>query len=135
MQKPSIHLRQKHDLNPSIKTCFWCGESTNEIVLFGDHFKRDEEAPRQIIMNYEPCEKCQQDFAQGILVVEATEQPTNSGQARLDQGYPTGRHWIVKPEAIELIFTPEAAQTILAAGKCMIGQELAKHLGFYENLA
>lgn len=135
MQEPSIRLSQKYGLNPSIKTCFWCEESTNEIVLFGDHYKHNEKAPHQVIMDYEPCEKCQQDFAQGILIVEATEHPTHAGQARLDQGYPTGRHWIVKPEAIELIFTPEAAQTILTAGKCMIGQELAKHLGFYEHLA
>lgn len=126
-----MYLSKKHGLNPSIKTCFWCGESTNEILLFGASYKRGEEAPMQVITDYQPCEKCLELFNQGILVVEASETPQHEDQPCLDQGYPTGHHWVITEEAIQRIFNQDATQQILTARKCMIGRELAEMLGFY----
>lgn len=128
-----MQISKKYGLNPSIKTCFWCGESTNEILLFGDRYKHDQEAPMNIIADYEPCDACMEQFKQGILIVEGSAEPNVKDQPRLDQGYPTGNHWVVTREYVQRAFAPEAANQILAAGKAMIGHELAEMLGFFNQ--
>jgi len=68
---PKISLHPEHGLNPTITKCFWCNEPKNEILLLG--VKHKDRAPMYIIADYEPCEKCAAQWAQGITLIEATE--------------------------------------------------------------
>lgn len=100
-----IKLSPKHGLNPCIPVCFFCGEDKNEVALLGQIGDRrrgeDYEAPRRAILDYTPCEECQKKFSQGVLLIEVTNSPNTTGQPAITEGaYPTGRHAVVKPEAL-----------------------------------
>lgn len=99
-----IKLSPKHGVNPCIPVCFFCGEDKNEVALLGKIGGRGEdlEAPRRAILDYVPCEECQKKFAQGVLLIEVTTYPNTTGQPAIAEGaYPTGRHAVVKPEALK----------------------------------
>lgn len=54
----SIRLHPEHGLNPTLCTCFWCGEDTGEIALLGATY--NGEAPMHMVLNYEPCAACKE---------------------------------------------------------------------------
>lgn len=127
--KDYITLHKDHGLNPTIRTCFFCGESTTEIILLGDTIKG--EAPQHAVVDYEPCEKCQEAFKQGILLIEAESKPVNPNQPDLQGAYPTGSHWVVTEEAVQRMLEPSMAQNVLKARGAMISRETAQTLGLY----
>lgn len=124
-----MNLHPKHGFNPAIQNCFWCGESKG-VLLLGAAIK--DEAPREMVTDYEPCDKCAESFKQGILVVEASETPLQANQPILDQGYPTGSYWVVTSDWVKRSFKPDIAETIIKANKMMISKEFADMLGFHE---
>ena len=99
-----IKLSPKHGLNPTIPVCFFCGEDKNEIALLGQIGDRrkgeDIEAPRKMILDFEPCEECQKKFAQGVLLIEVTTSPEYIGMPIAENAYPTGRYVVVRPKAL-----------------------------------
>jgi len=88
MKKDFITLSQKHGVNPSMTTCFYCGEVTG-IALLGK-LKGDEEAPKYMCNSVEPCDKCKEKYKDYVLVVEKPSPEEN----------PTGRWFAVKKEAM-----------------------------------
>lgn len=108
-----IKLSPAHGLNPSLGLCFWCGEA-KDIVLFGRiHEKKgdhtDVEAPKQMVHDLEPCEKCKEKFKQGVHLIEVSGDGSKFGnnpafRLKAANGqfvYPTGRFVVLKPEAIK----------------------------------
>lgn len=99
----SIRLSEKHGVNPSMEICFFCNEAKG-IVLFGK-LKKDVEAPREVLINYEPCNKCKEKFKEGVIVVEVTteqqlkNQPPISHTPNNAELYPTGAYAVIKPTA------------------------------------
>lgn len=119
----SLRLSSKHGVNPSLGMCFWCGES-KEVILFG-HLPGDREAPKQVTLDYDPCKKCTEQFQQGILFFEATEQAQHENQRSLSgaegkEVYPTGTFVVIRREVVDGMFTPEVAKNILKAGKSAV---------------
>lgn len=109
MASNNITLSPKYGVNPTIPVCFWCGELKNEIALLGhigDGRKHEDfEAPRYSVINYEPCDKCRAQMAQGFTVMEATTKPNRVSSVEIQKGvYPTGRYVVLKNEAAERIF-------------------------------
>lgn len=96
----SIKLSPKHGLNPTIPVCFFCGNEKNEIALLGKIDREDSEAPRKLIMDFEPCDECKKKFAEGVLIIEVTQTPEYIGMPIAENAYPTGRYVVVKPEAM-----------------------------------
>jgi hypothetical protein len=125
----SIRLHKKHGLNPTMCQCFWCGESTGEIALLGDLYK--DKAPIKMITNYEPCEKCEELFNQGILIIEVSMTPNTHKQPELNGAYPTGQHWVVTEDAITRLLNETASQEILKARKCLITHQDAIDIGLF----
>lgn len=106
--KDSVKLSPKHGLNPTIPICFWCGEERNEIALLGRINKEDTEAPRSAFLDYEPCDKCKENMAQGVTLMEASHTPNFEGQPAFQRGtYPTGRWLVIKREAANRLFSVE----------------------------
>lgn len=109
MASNNITLSPKYGVNPTIPVCFWCGEPKNEIALLGhigDGRKHEDfEAPKYSVINYEPCDKCRAQMAQGFTVMEATTKPNRVSSAEIQKGvYPTGRYVVLKNEVAERIF-------------------------------
>lgn len=88
MAKDSIELSPKYGLNPTIKMCFYCGEESGEIAIMGRIRERgadgrpvknsDIEAPRQMLLDYQPCEKCKEKLKDRFLIYR-----TESAEGRL----------------------------------------------------
>lgn len=97
----SIKLSEKHGVNPSMEICFFCKEAKG-VVLFGK-LKKDVEAPREVLINYEPCDKCKEKFKEGIIVVAVTTEQQYKNQPSIttrnnEELYPTGAYVVVKPK-------------------------------------
>ena len=109
----SIRLSKKHGLNPTIPRCFFCGESKNEIVLMGA-LKGDAEAPKNIIMDYEPCDKCKEKFKKGVLIIEVSQLPNVENQPPIQKdAYPTGRYALLKPESLNEPFNVPGTKCLM----------------------
>lgn len=121
-----VRLSEKHGVNPTISTCFWCGKEKNEIVLCGK-LPGDKEAPMRAIINYEPCEECKAKMENGITMMEASSTPRNKNQAPMQKGiYPTGRWVVVSEEAI-------SNAEIIKQRKCFIDEETWEKIGLPKN--
>lgn len=106
----SIRLSEKHGLNPSMCQCFFCGE-TKAIALMG-RLKDDAEAPRQCVMDYEPCETCQTHMSHGVTLIEVSEtQPLDGRPPMIARGdkkvYPLGSWIVMTPDAVKRLFNAE----------------------------
>lgn len=103
-----IKISPKHGLNPTIPVCFWCGKQKNEIALMG-HMKGDIEAPKNMVLDYVPCEECQNHMAMGVAVLEANDHPNTEGQPPMQEGvYPTSRFVVVTTECADRVFNAYA---------------------------
>lgn len=105
----SIKLSPKYGVNPTIPLCFWCGEEKNEIAMLGrigDGRKgEDIEAPKHMVLDYNPCDKCMERMNLGVTCVEVTEIPPHENMPEFVDGYyPTGRWTVIKSEAAKRIF-------------------------------
>ena len=103
-----IKISPKHGLNPTIPVCFWCGKQKNEIALMG-HMKGDIEAPKNMVLEYVPCEECPNHMAMGVAVLEASDHPNTEGQPPMQKGvYPTSRFVVVTTECADRVFNAYA---------------------------
>lgn len=108
----SIRLSEKHGVNPTLCQCFFCGETKHIALLgqIGDRRKgEDIEAPRECVMDYEPCDKCQEQMKRGVTLIEVSTAQPSDGRPPLTakgdlQVYPLGRWCVIKPEVASHIF-------------------------------
>lgn len=129
-----ITLSPKHGVNPSVELCFWCGQPKGLILCGRMHEKKgdrtDVEAPRYMVMNLEPCDKCKENFNLGVQIVEVVDDGskfhndlTFAIQAEDKKvKWPTGRFVVMKADAIKggkpgmrMLCTPETMDKIFAA--------------------
>lgn len=109
----NIKLSPKHGVNPSLIICFWCGRDIG-VALLGRIDREDSEAPHKVVLDYEPCDTCKAERAQGFTFIEVG--PTNQVEGMPpighdDQGvplYPTGRLVVITMEAATKLVPPEA---------------------------
>lgn len=93
----SIRLHPKHGLNPTIPTCFVCGEDKNEVVLLGNAYKG--EAPMNMLFDKVPCDKCKAIIASGgVFLIEVRDGESGENPFR------TGNLLALKEEAFVRIF-------------------------------
>ena len=103
-----IKISPKYGVNPTIPVCFWCGKQKNEIALMG-RMKGDIEAPKNMVLDYVPCEECQSHMAMGVTVLEASDHPNTEGQPPMQKGvYPTSRFVVVTTECADRVFNAYA---------------------------
>lgn len=88
-----ILLSKKYGVNPSLMTCFYCGEDSG-IALFG-HLPNDAEAPfRAGVIDNVPCSKCKEYMKQGIILISV-----RNGESGKNP-YRTGGWLVLKEEAL-----------------------------------
>jgi hypothetical protein len=99
-----IRLHPKFGVNPSVTLCPICGESVG-VALLG--YNKDQEAPRQMVDPFGPCDKCKAMYLKdGVLILECErpkcheEYPPRERPARY-----TGRLVVIKVEAWQRLFT------------------------------
>lgn len=113
-----IPISKKYGVNPTMGVCFWCGQHTGEIALLGE-LPNDAEAPRETVLNYEPCKECKQQFDEGVLIIEVE---TGLKYPPIQANYsPTGRHVVLKEQA----FTN---QQYKKGDKCLMTHDEFEHM-------
>lgn len=71
--------------------------------------KDDIEAPKNMVLDYVPCEECQNHMAMGVAVLEASDHPNTEGQPPMQTGvYPTSRFVVVTTECADRVFNAYA---------------------------
>ena len=128
-KRKDLVVSEKHGLNPTIPICFWCGQDKNEVVLLGK-LPNDAEAPHRMWLpgDYEPCEKCAENRKLGVDIMEASDVPVIfDKQPPYGDVYPTGRHAIVKKEAVERLFGDNAAK-IIEVGGCFVDKDIYEQI-------
>lgn len=123
----SIRISPKHGLNPAIPVCFFCGKPKNELVLMGK-LKGDAEAPKNVCLDYEPCDACKALFARNILLMGVTTTPNGDQPPIQDNLYPTGSYVVITREAAGRVFQDEAAKAILEKGKAFLEEPALQDL-------
>lgn len=112
-----IILSPKYGLNPTMPVCFFCGETKGEIALLGKigKGKEDIEAPMNVLMDYEPCEKCKSIMKGNVTLIGVTSRPNKEGQMPISgEKYPTGAFAVVRPNVIDDMFNiPEEEKTVI----------------------
>jgi len=119
-------MPQQH-LHVWLSQCFWCGGSKNEILL-DRRFHSEEQKDRFALTDYEPCDTCKATMALGVTLIEVAGKPHAEGQRGMkhrDGGlvYPTGRWWVLKPQAVARIFN------IAVESRAFIDREVAEKIG------
>lgn len=106
----STRLSSRYGVNPSITVCAFCGREKNEIALLG-LIGDDEQAPKSCIINYVPCDKCQEDWCQGVALIAVTENPVPGAppfsSTEDKELYLAGKVVVIKEEAASSIFSRE----------------------------
>ena len=124
-----IKLSPKYGVNPCIPICCWCGKEKNEIALLGK-LKGDAEAPRNAVIDYEPCEECQAKFNLGVVLIEVTKNQPNDNIMPIQKQdgvslYPTFRYSVIKLEAAKKMFENE---TLITGSRLLIEDDLYSRL-------
>lgn len=120
MPRP-ITLSEKHGVNPSIIQCFFCLESKG-IALCG-RLPGDKEAPREVCVDKEPCDKCKKHMESGVMMISVRD--GESG----DNPYRTGNMAVVSDDGFRRVFHGAAADAALRARVCFIPDSVWKQLG------
>lgn len=123
----SIRISPKHGLNPTIPVCFFCGKPKNELVLMGK-LKGDTEAPKNLCLDYEPCDACKALFEGNILLMGVTTAPNGNQSPIQNNLYPTGSYMVITREAAGRVFQEEVAKTILEKGKAFLEEPALQDL-------
>lgn len=87
----NIKLHKEYGLNPTMCTCFYCGEETGEIALLGAAY--EGEAPSHMCTSLEPCDKCKEKYKDYVLIVEVGSRENET---------PTGRYFAIKKELVNV---------------------------------
>lgn len=123
-----ITLSPKYGVNPTMPVCFWCGEDRGEVVLLGrikTPENDDVEAPKRMVLDYEPCEKCKEYMSQGFTILEATQEPNDRTNIPMQSvAFPTGRWMVVRWEAKKMFFPQSSDEDT----RCFVDPELYEKL-------
>lgn len=90
--------------------------------------KGDQEAPKNLCMDYEPCDACKALFEGNILLIGVTTTPNGEQPPIRDDLYPTGSYVVLTREAVERAFQEEAAKRILEKGKAFLEEPTLQDL-------
>lgn len=112
-----MRLHKKYGLNPTMTTCFFCGEEKGEIALLGAKCK--EEAPMHMCIDRVPCEKCKGYMEEGVIFISVRDGESS------DNPYRTGKFCAIKKEALRQMLSGD----IIKAGICFVEESQWAALG------
>lgn len=134
-----LRIDEEHGLNPSLDLCFYCNESKG-VALMGKLTKKTREglkeagitdggaeAPRQIVIDKEPCDKCKGYMEQGVLLISVDE----SKSPDMENPWRTGGWIVVKDEVIQRmgIHPRSLEEAILRKRVCFMPDEVWDMMG------
>lgn len=125
----SVRLHYKYGLNPTIPTCYFCGQPKDEIVLLGDSIAT--EAPMYCgVIDYEPCSECQEHMKTGIILIGVDEEQTQD----LQNPCRSGHFLVVTEDCIRRLFKTKAlVESVLDKRIAFVDRRIAEELVLHDN--
>jgi hypothetical protein len=120
----SLTLHKDFGVNPTVPLCFWCGEMKNEVAMLGNKLKT--QAPPKMVLDYVPCEKCQDKMKLGItcMEVDSTTKLKRMPLARegaMSVVAPTGSWCVVNIAAMKRLISDNLKLgEIIRSGRCVL---------------
>ena len=113
-----IKISPQHGLNPTIPVCMFCGKEKNEVALLGKIGGRNEdiEAPRNMILDYEPCDECKEKIGDGILVIGVVPRNGRNIMPIMNDLVPSGTWCVMTEEAVIRIFDMDGENAAMKEG-------------------
>ena len=97
-----IRVSPRHGVNPSMAMCFFCGKSKG-LVLLGK-LPYDEKAPKECIVDYQPCEECAEHWKEGTPIIRCTAAAIYDRPPIVEGVWPTGAWCVISNESAEMMF-------------------------------
>ena len=119
-----VILSPRHGVNPSVECCFYCGKDRG-VALLG-RLPGDQEAPRRIVIDREPCDECKGYMEKGVILISVDEKLSD------DKTNPwrTGGWCVVKDDFIERVVSDGALKdSILKKRVAFLPDDAWDHLG------
>lgn len=129
-KEKELRLSPEHGLNPTISKCFLCGKDKNEIILMGQ-LEDDQEAPRSVILNMEPCHRCAEMMDHGVILISVDQSKTPPG-AKTEELYRSDGWCVLVEDAIQRlsgVLSPEQIQAMLKYRVGFLADEVWDGLG------
>lgn len=124
----NIRISPTHGVNPSLELCFFCGEAKG-VVLFGmikSRVAADPEAPREVCLDKEPCDKCKGFMEQGIILIGCDEAKSEDDP---HNPYRDGNWCVVTEDYIRRTFHTDMAEDLCRKRAGFVGSEAWKLMG------
>ena len=124
----SIPVSEKHGVNPSMLMCLFCDEPKG-IAMLG-RLPNDAEAPRQVLADYDPCDKCKAEWDKGVVFIGTTTECPNDKFPPIGKDadgkplWPTGSWTVLTDEGVKQFISWPQSEEILLARKCFVPQEV-----------
>ena len=136
----SVNISPTHGLNPSLECCFYCGEARG-VVVFGRialrHKKKigeelynrlkgapdDLEAPRDIVIDREPCDTCKSYMEKGVILISVSTALTTDK----DNPYRTGGFAVLTEAGVRRCF--HDCEQMLKARIAFVEDEIWDQMG------
>ena len=80
-----------------------------------------KESYREVVMNYEHCDKCKEKLDKCAVIIEASTEPIHERPAIAKGVYPTGVWWVVKRELLDDDIS-------------FVTKEIAKEMGLHDEI-
>jgi hypothetical protein len=125
LEEKDLKLHPEYGANPSMGVCFWCGEDDGRVLLLG--YNGGAKASPRTIAGYEPCAKCRERFATGVLLIEARKgNPYFDGQTPMDKDadvYPSGTTAVVSDEEVRKIINEPMVNDVIRERRTFVDHE------------
>jgi hypothetical protein len=119
-----MRISKKYGVNPAIPHCFFCGEPKNELLLLG-YLKDDMEAPKNLVIDYVPCDACKAKMDKGITIICVSPTPLHKDQQPLIPGYyPRPKYVVVSEDNFKkAVNDPKILESGLKARRMLMLEE------------
>jgi hypothetical protein len=124
-----ITLDPEHGVYPIMEVCFFCGETNKGLVLAGRQGRKiakslGQQEVRQACFDKEPCDECKKLMEVGVMLIAVSPYSHD-----VDNPSRTGPMAVIKDEAIERIFDPEAAAAAIKKRAAFVADDAWDLLG------
>lgn len=122
----SLRLHPKYGVNPTMPVCFLCGQEKGEVALLGAAYQG--EAPRYMVVDRAPCERCRAHMKVGVILVEALGESMDTAQ-------PQGGYAVLSEEGIRKLLSEPLLTQVLRTRIAFVHPEVWTMVGLRELCA
>jgi len=133
INRGGVELHPKYGLNPTVTTCFYCGEPSGILLVgrevgkfkeAGVDVRDDGEMPMNIgVVDKRPCPECEKLMKMGVMLIRVRDGEEG------DNPYRTGRMVVVKDEYVIRVLDEAIAKEMIEKRVAFVPETAWKMLG------